>query len=241
MDRAGDNDELFAALVEHGDRFVVRLTHDRRVAPDGTPDPPDKLSQALPHTDHLLERQVVLAPRKGDRHPRSVQWHPPRAGRMATLRFAAQRVVLQRPGDVPRRSPWPRTLTAHVVYGWEVAPPPGEPAVAWRLITTEPIDTVEPVERIVDWYRTRWLIEEFFKALKTGCAYETRQLESLDTLLVALTPRQLHVLRAAVRCAAAAHADAATGLARGRPTRWPSAPERRARLARTHARDAEAA
>ena len=70
-----------------------------------------------------------------------------------------------------------------------------------------------------------WLIEEFFKALKTGCAYEKRQLESLPTLLVALallapiawrllllrhlsreppataatvalTPRQLQVLRA---------------------------------------------
>lgn len=38
----------------------------------------------------------------------------------------------------------------------------------------------------MDWYRTRWLIEEFFKALKTGCAYEKRQLTSLDTLLVAL-------------------------------------------------------
>jgi hypothetical protein len=38
----------------------------------------------------------------------------------------------------------------------------------------------------VDWYRTRWLIEEFFKCLKTGCAYEKWQLESLDTLLVAL-------------------------------------------------------
>ena len=31
-----------------------------------------------------------------------------------------------------------------------------------------------------------YLIEEFFKCLKTGCAYEKRHLESLDTLLVAL-------------------------------------------------------
>ena len=37
-------------------------------------------------------------------------------------------------------------------------------------MTTEPIDTVEQVLRIVDWYRARWVIEEFFKALKTGCA-----------------------------------------------------------------------
>ena len=58
--------------------------------------------------------------------------------------------------------------------------------IEWRLVTTEPITTTEQVLRIVEWYRTRWLIEEFFKCLKTGCAYEKRQLESLDTLLVAL-------------------------------------------------------
>ena len=56
----------------------------------------------------------------------------------------------------------------------------------WRLITTEPIDTVAQVTQIVEWYRARWLIEEFFKCLKTGCAYEKRQLESFETLLIAL-------------------------------------------------------
>ncbi len=54
-------------------------------------------------------------------------------------------------------------------------------------ITTEPIASREQVVQILEWYRTRWLIEEFFKCLKTGyCRSEKRQLESLDTLLVAL-------------------------------------------------------
>ena len=44
----------------------------------------------------------------------------------------------------------------------------------------------EDVERIVDIYRARWLIEEYFKALKTGCAIEKRQLESKHALLNAL-------------------------------------------------------
>jgi hypothetical protein len=35
---------------------------------------------------------------------------------------------------------------------------------------------------VVQAYRTRWIIEEFFKALKTGCAMEDRELESLHTL-----------------------------------------------------------
>ena len=35
-------------------------------------------------------------------------------------------------------------------------------------------------------YRGRWIIEEYFKALKTGCQYEQRQLESAHSLLNAL-------------------------------------------------------
>jgi IS4 transposase len=46
------------------------------------------------------------------------------------------------------------------------------------LYTSEPIDTAEQLLTIVDQYRSRWVIEEFFKALKTGCAFEKRQLES---------------------------------------------------------------
>jgi len=95
-----------------------------------------------------------------------------------------------RPLSVQRPHEWPRTLPpslcVNVVYVWEVNAPPGEDPVEWRLITSEPIDTLAQVLRVVDIYRTRWLIEEFFKALKTGCAYEKRQLESLQTLLVAL-------------------------------------------------------
>ncbi|MCZ6493185.1 MAG: IS4 family transposase, partial [Planctomycetota bacterium] len=224
MDREGDSYELLATMVTHGDRFVVRLHYDRRVVPDEAATAPARLREALPRTDVVIEREVALSPRRvGAQRTPLLTRHPPRNGRVATVRFAARQVVLQRPRD--HRSPLPATLTVNVVYGWEVDPPPGESPVEWSLVTTEPIDTAAQVLQIVDWYRTRWLIEEFFKCLKTGCAYEKRQLESLDTLLVALallapiawqqlllrhlaralpdaparvalTERQLHVLRA---------------------------------------------
>ncbi len=54
------------------------------------------------------------------------------------------------------------------------------------MVTTEPIDTKKQVEAIVDAYRKRWIIEEFFKALKTGCRYQEHQLESAKTLLILL-------------------------------------------------------
>ena len=44
----------------------------------------------------------------------------------------------------------------------------------------------EDATAVVDHYRARWLIEEYFKALKTGCAFERRQLTHLAGLVRAL-------------------------------------------------------
>jgi hypothetical protein len=74
----------------------------------------------------------------------------------------------------------------NVVHVTEPAPPPGQEPVDWKLYTTEPIDSVEQVLKIVDHYRSRWVIEEYFKALKTGCSYEKRQLGNRHSLLNAL-------------------------------------------------------
>jgi hypothetical protein len=81
----------------------------------------------------------------------------------------------------------PSYLGLHVVEVREVDPPKNEPPIVWRLVTTEPVSTEKQVASIVDAYRQRWLIEEFFKALKTGCRYQQLQLESARGLLIALS------------------------------------------------------
>lgn len=184
MDREGDNYELFTDLIQHGDRFVVRFHYDRRLITDGTTDGPATVTAARP-PQVLCERAVSVSARQVGRRPGPlVRRRPARANRLARVRVAAAAVTLKCPRD--HRDPMPPALAVNVVYAWEPDPPAGEPPIEWRLVTSEPIDTVEQVLRIVEWYRTRWLIEEFFKCLKTGCAYEKRQLESLNTLLVAL-------------------------------------------------------
>jgi hypothetical protein len=51
-------------------------------------------------------------------------------------------------------------------------------ALEWILFTTVPVtDAASALERI-EWYRLRWVVEEYHKALKTGCAMEQRQLRS---------------------------------------------------------------
>jgi hypothetical protein len=100
---------------------------------------------------------------------------------MAQLHIRACSVSLPKPRE-RRADP----LILNVVDIFEPSPPEGESAIRWTLLTTEPIDTPEQRARVVDFYRARWRIEEFFKALKTGCAYEKRQLESEHALLNAL-------------------------------------------------------
>jgi hypothetical protein len=97
------------------------------------------------------------------------------------LVFSAVPVLLQRPRDADKLLP--ATLAVNIVRVHEIDVPAGERPVEWWLVTNEPIDTPEQVAATVDAYRARWRIEEFFMAVKTGCSYEARQLESLPRLL----------------------------------------------------------
>lgn len=51
------------------------------------------------------------------------------------------------------------------------------------LLTTEPVTTMPQLLRVVGHYRARWLVEEYFKALKTGCSLEKRQSGSYQALV----------------------------------------------------------
>lgn len=99
--------------------------------------------------------------------------HPSRDQRPACLHFAAQEVTLRRSESASKESL--KELPANLVHVWEPEPPAGEVPVEWKLLTTEPVETIDQILAVVDAYRARWLIEELFKALKTGCSFEKRQ------------------------------------------------------------------
>lgn len=99
------------------------------------------------------------------------------------MAIGARQITVQRP---PTCKTGPSSVELNVVRVWETKPKQNEPPVEWLLLTTEAIDTADDLEVIVDCYRSRWLIEEFFKALKQGCSLEKRQLESYQALSNAL-------------------------------------------------------
>ena len=78
-------------------------------------------------------------------------------------------------------------MLVSVVEVVEVDPPDDATAIHWLLLSTLPVSEPDQACRVVDIYRKRWLIEEFFKALKTGCAAEKRQGKSLWSLLNTIT------------------------------------------------------
>jgi hypothetical protein len=180
MDREGDSYEILHDLHQADSLFVIRLSYDRRIG-DG-----NVVSDVLESATHRATREVPLGvrkPRRGrgkTRRPAAEKRHPSRKARKAKLELRAVRdVTIQRPHDLP--SAMQGELSLNVVHVIEPKPPGGEAAVEWRLITSLPVDTAEEVERIVDIYRRRWLIEELFKALKTGCGLNHRLPQSLHT------------------------------------------------------------
>jgi len=175
MDREGDSYELLDELIASGQRFVIRMGRKRMLS-DGV-----ELSEALASAKTVVEREVQLSRRRQDKIAFNRKRHPARAGRQARLALSAQLLEIRRPAHCNETRP--ETLAIHFVHVREVETHGDEPPVDWMLATTEPIGVAEDIERVVDFYRARWVIEEYFKSLKSGCAYEKRQLESDHTLL----------------------------------------------------------
>jgi Transposase DNA-binding/Transposase Tn5 dimerisation domain len=156
--------------------WVIRACHDRGLAAE---------------EEETAERLRASAAAEGVlfTHTVRVRAHRPKVGcerrkrrqarvaRGAEMEVRAARVELRPPWRPDRRLP---PVTVNVVRVLEVAPPEGEDPVEWILVTTLPIDTTEDVKNIITYYTVRWMIEVFFRVLKSGCRVEARRFEHVD-------------------------------------------------------------
>lgn len=55
------------------------------------------------------------------------------------------------------------------------------------MLTTEPVETVDEIETVIEYYRCRWKIEDWHQVLKSGCRIEDRQLETWERMEVLLS------------------------------------------------------
>lgn len=185
MDREADSYELMHEIAEAGESFVIRLRHRDRLARSPSDEKHDwrPVEEVATGGRFIAKREVPVSARRHSKEQTYKRRYPERDCRVATLRVEALPVVFKKPGVIRFEPNLPASINVNIVRVWEPSPPPGAEPVEWLLITNEPIDTQQQVEAVIDWYRRRWKIEEYFKALKTGCAFERRQLQTRAALV----------------------------------------------------------
>ena len=176
MDQEADDYSVFSALCAASLRFIIR-GEPRRVTAEKVMS--RELLAAQPAT---LFREVEISSRS---KVQATKQHPQRKTRIAQLSVRASVVTLNK--TVSAREAEFDSVSLGAVHVFEASPPAGETPIEWMLFTSEPVETLAQVEAVVDHYRARWVIEEYFKALKTGCAFQKRQLCSYEGLVRALT------------------------------------------------------
>lgn len=167
FDRGADNFEVFCRLLQARCDWVIRAARLNRRTSDGKlfADVLDELP-ALGQYD-LTVRAVLK-----------------RKQRVARLEVRAGVVTLAAPHH---RSPWLKdqaieSLAMSVVVVQEIAAPSGAEPLAWVLLTSLPATAFDDAWKVIGYYEKRWGVEEFHKALKTGCRLESRQLQTSQRL-----------------------------------------------------------
>ncbi len=170
-DREGDQWDLMAKACDVGAATLVRASRSaqRRVC-DGAGNGHD-LWDWTAKLPRLAGKTIDIEACGG---PRA---RPERRG--VRLDVRAGFVDLVPPTARPDGTPPLRMLAVRVL---EPSPPAGTEPLDWLLLTNEGEPTPQHALRVVSWYEKRWLIEEYFKALKVGTRIRDRRLDDADDL-----------------------------------------------------------
>ena len=172
-DRGADIFEFLEHQCHRGRCFVVRSKYDRKLhAEDARALTLHGLARCLKDLGQTtLEVQSTLA----------------QPGRTAQVRVAAGHVQVQAP-PYPRGQHGKGSLDLEVVHVQEIDPPAHGEAVEWILLTNLACHSLEAALTVAGYYATRWVIEEYHKAQKSGCSIEQPQFTEVQRLepLIAL-------------------------------------------------------
>jgi hypothetical protein len=176
-DRGADIYEFLRACLERGHGFVVRASQDRALAAGGRLFA--TVRAAKPMGCFALERRARRS-------------HPARTAQLLTTAMPVVLKSPQRPGASQGRL---LEVPCYAVRVWEPDPPAGEEALEWVLLVDRPLNAFEEVLEAVLQYASRWVVEDFHKALKTGLGAERLQLEDAHRLFAAISIMSVVALR----------------------------------------------
>jgi hypothetical protein len=173
FDRGADNFEVYCRLLLQRSQWVVRAAQRTRItiAPDGT--------------KQRLQDYVDTLPARGT-YQLEVRANNNQPARTAKIEVRGGMVMMPVPRDT---SPFVREcgismIVMNVVEAREVDAPSGVTPLRWVLLTSHAATTLEECLYVIEIYEKRPLIEEWHKALKTGCQLESRLYETAERLEV---------------------------------------------------------
>jgi hypothetical protein len=152
-DRESDIYEHFARRPSNMN-LIVRACQNRKIETDDA----DELNLLFQHVDALPEQGRLTV---------KIPAAPGRKERVAELAVRFAPVVLRKPRRAGAAD-LPATVTLTIVDVREASTPEDGKPIHWRLLTTHSVTNLGEARRIVDYYRMRWTIEEFFHTLKTA-------------------------------------------------------------------------
>ena len=176
LDREGDVFALFAEQrrLGHVD-LLVRAKHNR-VLVSGS-----KLFDELRQAPLQATLKLAVQRQSARRGTRRQTRREARPARQAQLELRFKTVPLPAPNeDCP-------TLAVQAVHVRERQQPQHGQRLEWLLLTTCPVRTVQDAQRVLQWYRRRWVIEDWHRVLKTGCKVEQLQHRRAERMERAVT------------------------------------------------------
>lgn len=168
FDRGGDNFEVYCHLLQQRSDWVVRCAQMRRHVLVG------ETNQQTQLGDYLSDLPILGS------YELAIRARPQQVPRSARLQVRVGRIKMPMPYE---KSPWvksinPEPIPMNVVYVQEVDAPEGAEPISWVLLTSLPVATFADAWKVIGHYETRWTVEEYHKALKTGCRVTHRQLKT---------------------------------------------------------------
>jgi hypothetical protein len=135
-----------------GMHLIVRASQNRHIkTPDGG------AGSLFPFADSLPEQGRFIA---------AIPAAPGRKARLAELAIRFSAVEMCKPRHGARGLPGSIVIT--LVDVRETSKPDDSEPIHWRLLTTHTVTNLEEARKVVDFYRLRWRIEEYFRTLKTA-------------------------------------------------------------------------
>ncbi len=182
-DSEADIYELLAEATSEPQRvdWIVRACQNRALQRENGQETAEKHVR-----EHVLTQPVLFTHtiqvrgRKAKVNCETRGRRQPRQSRQAQMEVRTAQVTLRPPWRADRKLP---AVTVNVVLVREVDPPENDVPVEWLLLTSLPVDEIEQVRQVIQYYCVRWMIEVFFRVLKSGCRVEERRFEHIDRLL----------------------------------------------------------